>query len=68
MQGDYIFRSPGIRHDLELIRRAIEQGAELTSEMELFFEICPCSILGITGSDGKTTTTTLTHLMLSKEF
>jgi UDP-N-acetylmuramoylalanine--D-glutamate ligase len=35
--------------------------------MELFFEICPCPIFGITGSDGKTTTTTLTHLLLSKE-
>ena len=66
--GDYIFRSPGIRPDLPEISEAVDNGAELTSEMELFFEICPCRILGITGSDGKTTTTTLTHLLLSREF
>ena len=65
--GDYIFRSPGIRHDLPEMCAAVKNGAALTSEMELFFEICPCPIFGITGSDGKTTTTTLTHLFLSKE-
>ena len=65
--GDYIFRSPGIRHDLPEMRAAIENGACLTSEMELFFEVCPCPIFGITGSDGKTTTTTLTHLFLDAE-
>ena len=65
--GDYIFRSPGIRPDLPEISTAINKGAELTSEMELFFEVCPCSIIGITGSDGKTTTTTVTHLLLKTE-
>ena len=65
--ADYIFRTPAIRHDLPEIVRAVEGGAVLSSEMELFFEICPCPIFGITGSDGKTTTTTLTHLLLSKE-
>lgn len=65
--ADYIFRTPAIRHDLPEIVRAVEGGAVLSSEMELFFEICPCPVFGITGSDGKTTTTTLTHLLLSKE-
>lgn len=65
--GDFIFRSPGFRHDLPEIRAAMENGAKLSSEMELFFEICPCPIFGITGSDGKTTTTTLTHLFLDIE-
>lgn len=68
MAGDYIFRTPGIRPDLPEIRAAVENGAALTSEMELFFEVCPCPIFGITGSDGKTTTTTLTHLLLETEF
>lgn len=67
MECDYIFRSPGIRHDLPEILSAVKSGAILTSEMELFFEICPCRIFGITGSDGKTTTTTLTHLILKNE-
>ena len=68
LDGDYIFRTPGIRHDLPEIAKAVGNGALLTSEMELFFEVCPCPIFGITGSDGKTTTTTLTHLLLSREF
>ena len=67
MVGDYIFRSPGFRHDLPEISAAADKGAILSSEMELFFEICPCPIFGITGSDGKTTTTTLTHLFLDAE-
>ena len=67
MDCDFIFRSPGIRHDLPEIAAAVKRGATLTSEMELFFEVCPCPILGITGSDGKTTTTTLTHLILKEE-
>lgn len=65
--GDYIFRSPGIRPDLPEISAAVDNGAKLTSEMELFFEVCPCNIIGITGSDGKTTTTTVTHLLLKTE-
>ena len=65
--GDYIFRSPAFRPDLPEINNAVQNGAILTSEMELFFEICPAKIIGITGSDGKTTTTTLTHLLLDSE-
>ncbi len=68
LMADYIFRSPGFRPDIPEISEAVKGGAMLSSEMELFFEICPCSIIGITGSDGKTTTTTLTHLFLTEEF
>ena len=68
LESDFIFRSPGFRPDLPEMAAAIENGAILSSEMELFFEICPCRIIGITGSDGKTTTTTLTHLFLEEEF
>lgn len=67
VEGDYIFRSPGIRHYLPEIKRAVENGAVLTSEMELFFSLCPATLIGITGSDGKTTSTTLTHLFLQKQ-
>ena len=64
-QHNYIFKSPVIRPDLPQIKLAVENGAVLTSEMELFFDLCPCKIFGVTGSDGKTTTTTLIHRLLS---
>lgn len=67
LSGDYIFRSPAFRPDLPEIKSAVKNGAILSSEMELFFEVCPAKIIGITGSDGKTTTTTLTHLLLDTE-
>ena len=56
---DVIFRTPGMRPDLPELHAAVERGSTLTSEMEVFFEVCPCPILAVTGSDGKTTTTTL---------
>ena len=57
--ADVIFRTPGVRPDLPEIARAVEAGAQLTSEMEAFLELCPCSVIAVTGSDGKTTTTTI---------
>ncbi len=66
LDGDVIFRSPGIRPDLPAIESALARGAVLTSEMELFIKLTKANIIGITGSDGKTTTTTLTHLFLQK--
>lgn len=68
IDGDIIFRSPGIRPDYDGIKNAINRGAELTSEMELFLELTPAYVLGITGSDGKTTTTTISYKLLEKEF
>ena len=67
IDADYIFRSPGIRPDEKNILHAVKNGAVLCSEMELFFELSPVPIYGITGSDGKTTTTTLTHLFLQAQ-
>jgi len=57
---DLVFRSPGIRPDLP----ELGEHSTLTSEMELFLSWEPCPVYAITGSDGKTTTTTLTSLML----
>ena len=64
IRADYVFRSPGIRPDLDGIQAAVRAGAVLTSEMELFFALCPAKIFAVTGSDGKTTTTTLTCKLL----
>lgn len=65
MTDTVIFRSPGIRPDSGDIPEAVRRGAILTSEMEWFCDTAPASIVAVTGSDGKTTTTTLTHLLLS---
>lgn len=64
VDGDLIFRTPGLRPDLPELRAAVERGSVLTSEMEVFFEVCPCPILAVTGSDGKTTTTTILAKLL----
>ena len=61
---DIIFRTPGMRPDLPELTAAVERGSVLTSEMEVFFEVCPCPILAVTGSDGKTTTTTIIGSLL----
>lgn len=61
---DVIFRTPGMRPDLPQLEKARENGAEITSEMEVFFQTCPCPIIGVTGSDGKTTTTTIIYEIL----
>ncbi len=59
LQADVVFRTPGMHPDTPALVALREQGAEITSEMEIFFECCPCPIIAVTGSDGKTTTTTL---------
>ncbi len=64
---DIIFRTPGMRYDLPELAAERERGAEITSEMEVFFDLCPAQIFAVTGSDGKTTTTTLIYTMLKEE-
>jgi len=56
---DIIFRTPGLMPTNPAIQAAVATGAVLTSEMEAFFEICPCKTIAVTGSDGKTTTTSI---------
>ncbi|MBR5515123.1 MAG: UDP-N-acetylmuramoyl-L-alanine--D-glutamate ligase [Clostridia bacterium] len=65
---EYIFRTPGMRYDTPELAEAVKKGAVLTSEMELFFERCPAKMIAVTGSDGKTTTTTLISKMIEKKF
>lgn len=62
LREDVIFRTPGLHP--RYLEEAVRQGSAVTSEMEVFFEVCPCPIIGITGSDGKTTTTTMIAEML----
>ena len=64
LSGDVVFRTPGMHPDNPALVGLREAGAEVTSEMEVFFTLCPCTTIAVTGSDGKTTTTTLISEML----
>ena len=67
LQADVVFRTPGMHPGNPALEALRSRGAEVTSEMEVFFAVCPCRILAVTGSDGKTTTTTLISEMLKAE-
>ena len=67
LEVDIIFRTPGMNYYLPELVKARENGIAVTSEMEVFFEVCPATIFAVTGSDGKTTTTTLIAKMLEAE-
>ena len=64
---DIALRTPGMRFWCDELNALRAKGVEISSEMEIFFTICPCRIIGITGSDGKTTTTTVISEMLKAE-
>lgn len=65
MRFDVVFRTPGLHPNA--LAGARENGAVITSEMEAFFALCPCKTIAVTGSDGKTTTTTLVSELLKKQ-
>ena len=64
IRADLVFRTPGMHPGNPALQELAAKGAQITSEMEVFFELCPCKIIAITGSDGKTTTTTLISELL----
>ena len=67
LEVDIIFRTPGMNFNLPELEAARKKGIAVTSEMEVFFDLCPATVFAITGSDGKTTTTTLIAKMLEAE-
>ena len=67
LEVDIIFRTPGMNFYLPELEQARKRGIAVTSEMEVFFDLCPATIFAVTGSDGKTTTTTLIAKMLEAE-
>lgn len=62
-----VFRTPGMNYNSPALSQMRARGIEITSEMELFFELCPCRIIAVTGSDGKTTTTTIISELLKAQ-
>ena len=57
---DVVVLSPGIPCDLSFVKKAYDLGKEVTGEIEVGYKFCPCPVAAITGTNGKTTTTTLT--------
>ena len=64
---EVVFKTPSMRIDCDALVKAKEEGAYITSEMEEFVRYCKGTIFAVTGSDGKTTSTTLIYNMLKEE-
>jgi len=64
---DYILRSPGIHKNTPELLEAAKKGVVITSQTNIFFDLCPCPIIGVTGTKGKGTTSTLVYEILKKE-
>jgi len=67
VNNEVIFKTPSMRYDMPVFEKVRKRGSIVTSEMEVFFDLCPAKIIGVTGSDGKTTTTTLIYNMLKTQ-
>lgn len=68
IENDIIVRNPAIKSDNKWLDIARENGKEIVMEMALFHKLSPCPIIGITGTRGKSTTTTLAYRFLESEF
>jgi UDP-N-acetylmuramoylalanine--D-glutamate ligase len=66
LNADLVMKSPGIPDKVELIQKLIEKGIPVISEIEFASQFTNAAIIGITGSNGKTTTTLLTHHVLKQ--
>ena len=64
IEAEIVFRTPGMHPNNPALCALRERGVKIVSEMDVFFELCPCAMIAVTGSDGKTTTTTLISELL----
>ncbi len=62
---DRVVLSPGIDPAVPLVQHFIQRGIDMIGELELAYEVCRCPVIGITGTNGKTTTTQLIETMLN---
>ena len=65
-QYDVLVRSPGVKTLRKELQEAREKGVKVTSQTQIFLEECPCRVIGVTGTKGKGTTSTLIYEMLKK--
>ncbi|MFA6963473.1 MAG: UDP-N-acetylmuramoyl-L-alanine--D-glutamate ligase [Patescibacteria group bacterium] len=64
---DAVFRSPSVYFDDKMISEARQAGVEVSSQIQLFFDLCPCKIIGVTGTKGKGTTSSLIFSILEAQ-
>jgi UDP-N-acetylmuramoylalanine--D-glutamate ligase len=67
-QADVVIANPAVPLDNKFMQIARDAGRQVTSQIELFFQLCPAAIIGITGSNGKSTTASLTAHLLRSQF
>ena len=65
---DLIVKSPAVEDDSKFLKIARKNNIPIETELSLFFKNCPCPIIGITGTKGKSTVTTLTHKLLEQDY
>lgn len=66
-QYDMIVRSPGVKRSMPELVQAEKDGVMITSQTKLFFDLCPAKIIGVTGTKGKGTTSSLIYEMLKAD-
>jgi UDP-N-acetylmuramoylalanine--D-glutamate ligase len=66
LNADVVMKSPGISEQVSIVKALVEQGVSMVSEIEFAAQFTDANIIGVTGSNGKTTTTMMTHLILQK--
>jgi UDP-N-acetylmuramoylalanine--D-glutamate ligase len=64
---DLLFRTPGLPFLDPRIQDVIQRGVEVSSQTRLFLQLCPAPVLGITGTKGKGTTTSILHALLATD-
>ena len=65
---DLVVRSPGVKPDSPQIKKLLDKKTQVTSPTNIFFDVCPCPIIAVTGTKGKGTTATLIYKMLKEKF
>ena len=66
LNADVVMKSPGISEQVSIVKALVEQGVSMVSEIEFAAQFTDANIIGVTGSNGKTTTTMMTHHILQQ--
>ncbi|MDD5589797.1 MAG: UDP-N-acetylmuramoyl-L-alanine--D-glutamate ligase, partial [Candidatus Portnoybacteria bacterium] len=67
-EADFVIKNPAVPDDSKYLKIAQEAGVKIETDIGVFFELCPGHIVGVTGSRGKSTTSTLIHLFLKTKY